>query len=507
MEENLERYALISVYDKSGIVPFAYGLTEQGYSLLATGGSAKLLRKEGLDVLEVSEFTEEPELFQGRLKTLSPKIFGGILYNRDQEEDRKEAINAQMPPIDIVVVNFYPFVEEAVQKNLSLEEAIEFIDIGGPSLLRAAAKNWKHTIPVCSPSDYKEILLAIETNSLTDTLRQKLAAKTFRTVLEYDEAISSYFDQHLLVSDAPKKISLSYGENPGQEAFLLQTKNKEEPITHLYGKELSYNNILDLDSGIQLIKDFGEEPACAILKHTNPCGLAWGEKKLCELFEQAFSSDPVSAFGGIIITNREVDALTAKKVNESFFEGILAPSFSSEALDILKTKKNRRLLTINFEKVALLSQSKSTVLGTLHQSKYPELVKPSFWEHKAGPKLSNEDEAQLHKALLAVKHLKSNAIALTKENKAIGLAAGHVSRVDACAHAILKAKSFDHSLEGSFIASDAFFPFRDCVDMAAESRVKAICQPGGSIRDDESIEACNELGVSLYFCGQRYFKH
>jgi phosphoribosylaminoimidazolecarboxamide formyltransferase/IMP cyclohydrolase len=228
---------------------------------------------------------------------------------------------------------------------------------------------------------------------------------------------------------------------------------------------------------------------------------------LYELFEQAFSSDPVSAFGGIIITNREVDALTAQRLNEAFFEGILAPSFSPEALEILKTKKNRRLLTINFEKVDLLSQSKSTVFGTLHQSKYPELVKPSLWEHKAGPKLSNEDEAQLHKALLAVKHLKSNAIAVTKENKAIGLAAGHVSRVDACAHAISKAKSFDHSLEGAFMASDAFFPFRDCVDMAAESRVKAICQPGGSIRDDESIKACNELGVSLYFCGQRYFKH
>lgn len=507
MEENSERYALISVYDKSGLVPFAYGLTQQGYSLLATGGSAKLLRKEGLEVLEVSEFTEEPELFQGRLKTLSPKIFGGILYNRDQEEDRREATNAQMPPIDIVVVNFYPFVEEAVQKKLSLEEAIEFIDIGGPSLLRAAAKNWKHAIPVCSPSDYNEVLLSIETNSLTNALRQKLAAKTFRTVLEYDNAISSYFDQAILDHNKPKKVSLSYGENPGQEAFLLQTKDKEEPITHLYGKELSYNNILDLDSGIQLIKDFGHEPACAILKHTNPCGLAWGEKDLLKLFEEAFLSDPISAFGGILITNREIDSLTAKKINEVFFEGILAPSFSSDALEILKTKKNRRLLTIDFKKIHLLNQSKSTVLGTLHQSKYPDLVDRSLWEHKAGPKLSTEDETQLHKALLAVKHLKSNGIALTKDSKTIGLAAGHVSRIDACAHAILKAKSLDHSLEGAFMASDAFFPFRDCVDMAAKSGIKAICQPGGSIRDDESIAACNELGVSLYFCGQRYFKH
>lgn len=505
-EETPERYALISVYDKSGLVPFAYGLMEQGYRLLATGGSAKLLKKEGLEVLEVSEFTEEPELFAGRLKTLSPKIFGGILFNRDKLEDVEDSRDHLMPPIDLVVVNFYPFVEEAVKKELPLEEAIEFVDIGGPSLLRAAAKNWKHSIPVSSPEDYNEILGALQTKNLTDSLRKKMSAKTFKVVLDYDEAIHSYFERQLQ-KEGGEKVSLRYGENPGQEAFLLQNKEVKESLQHLHGKDLSYNNILDLDSGIQLIKDFGERGVCAILKHTNPCGLSWGEEELFSLFEKALSSDPTSAFGGIVVTNKEVDAKAASKMNETFFEAILAPSFSSEALEILKAKKNRRLLTVNFEKISVGDQSKSTVLGTLHQEAYPALVKPSEWEHKAGPKLSEEEEKELHEALLAVKHLKSNGIAVTRDRKAIGLASGHVSRVDACAHALNKAKSFEHSLEGAFLASDAFFPFKDCVEMAAHEGIKAICEPGGSVRDGESIEACEKLGVSLYFCGQRYFKH
>lgn len=502
-----QRCALISVFDKSGLVPFAYSLKELGYKLLATGGSAKILKSEGLEVTEVSDFTKEPELFSGRLKTLSPKIFGGILFNREKEEDCVQSKNHHMPPIDLVVVNFYPFEEEAVKKNLGLEEAIEFVDIGGPSLLRASAKNWKHTVPVSSPSDYKTLITALETSTLTDSLRKEFSAKTFKVVLDYDRMISSYFDKKLFPTSSGK-LFLRYGENPNQEAYLLKNKNLEETgFKHLHGKELSYNNILDLDSGVQLLKDFGETPALAILKHTNPCGLAWGDEKVPVLFERALSSDPVSAFGGVILSNREIDFETASLLNETFFECVLAPSFSDEALALLKKKKNRRLLTLDLEATCLNEQTKSTVFGTLHQAPYPSLISTDLWEHKAGPKLNEKELKELHGSLCAVKHLKSNAISFVKEGKAIGLAPGHVSRVDACSHAILKAKAFGHELKGSFMASDAFFPFKDCVELAAKEGVKAICQPGGSVRDGESIEACEKLGVSLYFCHQRYFKH
>ena len=502
-------YALISVFDKTGLVPFASSLKELGYNLLATGGSAKKIEEAGIDVLEVSDFTKEPELFSGRLKTLSPKIFGGILFNRDKEEDQSQSLEHSMPPIDLVVVNFYPFKEEAVNKNLSLDKAIEFVDIGGPSLLRAGAKNWKHTVSLSSPSDYSLYVDAIKKNELTGTLRKTFAAKAFKTVTKYDELISTYFS-NCIDEPTEEKMPLRYGENPNQEAFLLKEtspKSLDKSFTLLHGKELSYNNILDLDSGVQIVKDFRDKPVCAILKHTNPCGLAWGDQGLDQIFSEALSTDPVSAFGGIVLTNCEIDAKTALLMNETFFEAILAPKFSLEALDILKSKKNRRLLNIDFDKVSFGNQVKSTVFGALHQGAYPELVCPRSWEHKAGPALSKEDLGDLCYSLCSVKHLKSNAISFVKGGKALGLASGHVSRVDACSHAITKAKSFGHDLIGSFMASDAFFPFKDCVELAIKEGVKGICEPGGSIRDEESIEACEKHGISLYFCHQRYFKH
>ena len=496
-------HALISVYDKTGLVPFGEELQKLGYKLLATGGSCKMLREAGLDVLEVSEFTKEPELFAGRVKTLNPKVFGGILYNRSKEEDIHDSLEHQMPPIDIVAVNFYPFKKEAVEKNLSLEKAIEFVDIGGPSLLRASAKNWKHTVPVSSPADYSKLVSLLKEEALSDEERKGFAARTFKAVLDYDDMISSYFDRQNEVQS--EKVSLRYGENPGQEAYL--EKKSDVKVQHLHGKELSYNNILDLDSGVQLLRDFGTEPVCAILKHTNPCGLAWGEENVASLFERAFSSDPVSSFGGIILCNRKIDEAAAVKMNESFFECILAPSFSKEAFEILTKKKNRRLITLDLNEVKDELQVKSTVFGKLYQSPYPALTSSETWEHKAGPKLTEKELKEMFYALCSVKHLKSNAISFVKGGKAVGQAGGHVSRVDACSNAIVKAKSFKHELEGSFMASDAFFPFKDCVELAAAEGVKGICQPGGSVRDEESIAACEEKDISLYFCHQRYFKH
>lgn len=512
MEALDPKFALISVYDKSQLVSFARDLLGLNYKLLATGGSARKLQAEGLEVTEVSDFTKEPELFEGRLKTLSPKVFGGILFNREKEQDCFQSKEHKMPPIDLVVVNFYPFKEQAQDKGLELEEAIEFVDIGGPSLLRASAKNWKHTVPVSSPSDYSLLVDALRSQDLTDHMRQRFAAKAFKTVLEYDQMISSYFEQKTSCEPVTEgnstRLSLRYGENPGQNAYLEPFDGEQgKNFNHLHGKELSYNNILDVDSGVLLVKDFSDTPVCAILKHTNPCGLAWGERSLKDLFKEALSSDPVSAFGGIIVTNQEVDLETAHLMNESFFECVVAPGFSSEALKLLKTKKNRRLVTLDSHQLDLKDQVKSTVLGTLCQSPYPQLKDKTLWEHKAGPVLGEADLSQLSKALCAVKHLKSNAIAFVKDQKAIGLASGHVSRVDACSHAISKAKGFKHDLTGSFMASDAFFPFKDCVDLGASEGVKAIIQPGGSVRDEESIEACSKHGISLYFCQQRYFKH
>lgn len=505
MSSSSSPYALISVFDKTALVPFATKLKGLGYKLLATGGSCRVLLEAGLPVTEVSDFTKEPELFSGRLKTLSPKIFGGILFNREKEEDCSQSLEHNMPPIDLIVVNFYPFETEAVQKGLDLEKAIEFVDIGGPSLLRAGAKNWKHTVSLSSPEDYDLFAEAKEKGELTENLRQSFAAKTFQRVTAYDQAISDYFSEKLSL-ESSEKTSLRYGENPGQKAFLEKTSDSLE-FKQLHGKELSYNNILDLDSGLQLLKDFASTPALAILKHTNPCGLSWGKKSVTELFQSALSSDPISAFGGIVLCNQEVDEACARKMNETFFECVLAPSFSKEAFDILKVKKNRRLLTVDVSDLTLREQVKSTVFGNLHQEAYPGLTPTATWEHKAGPTLTEAELKELHSGLCLVKHLKSNAIAFVKEGKALGVAPGHVSRVDACSHAIAKAHSFEHSLKDSYMTSDAFFPFKDCVELAAKEGVKAICQPGGSVRDAESIEACEKHGVSLYLCHQRYFKH
>ena len=495
--------ALISVYNKEGLEEIVKRLNNFGIKIYSTGGTETFINSLDINVEKIEDLTTYPSILGGRVKTLHPKVFGGILFNRNKEEDIHDSIEHQMPPIDIVAVNFYPFKEEAVQKNLSLEKAIEFVDIGGPSLLRASAKNWKHTVPVSSPSDYTKLISLLQEEALSDEDRKAFAAKTFKAVLEYDDMISSYFDR--ASEEQSEKLSLRYGENPGQTACL--EKKFSAHLQHLHGKELSYNNILDLDSGVQILKDFGKEPVCAILKHTNPCGLAWGDENVASLFEKAFSSDPVSSFGGVILCNREIDEAAALKINESFFECILAPSFSKEAFEILIKKKNRRLLALDLAQVKNQVQVRSTIFGNLYQSPYPALTDPKSWEHKAGPKLSSEELKEMFYALCSVKHLKSNAISFVKNGKAIGQAGGHVSRVDACSHAIVKAKSFKHNLEESFMASDAFFPFKDCVDLAAAEGVKGICQPGGSVRDEESIAACEEKGISLYFCHQRYFKH
>ena len=505
MAELKTKHALLSVYDKTDVVWLGNQLQELGYKILATGGTAKILQQNGIELKEISSFTKEPEMFAGRVKTLHPKVFGGILYNRDKAEDCDDSREHSIPPIDVVVVNFYPFESEALQKKLPLEKAIEFVDIGGPSMLRAAAKNWKHSIPVASPEDYKTLVAALKEGQVSDALRQDFAAKTFKYVLDYDRMISDYFAQNKK-EFAVEKQQLRYGENPGQEATLTRTTDSVQ-FKSLHGKELSYNNILDLDSGLSLIKDFGQQPAFVILKHTNPCGAAWGSEPAAQLFLRAQASDPLSAFGGIVVSNQTIDLDTAKALNESFFECVVAPAFTEDAMPLLQSKKNRRLIQVDFATLKDKDMIRSTHLGVLQQVAYPELVPTTEWVHKAGPTLNDEEQSELSAALRIGKHIKSNGIAFSQKGQSVGVACGHVSRVDALKHAIGKAIEFGHSLEGAYLASDAFFPFRDCVDLAAKHNIKAIIQPGGSIRDTESIEACEEHGISLYFCGTRYFKH
>ena len=523
--------ALLSVSDKTGIVEFAAALHEAGVELLSTGGTAKLLADKGLPVIEVSNYTGHPEIMDGRVKTLHPKIHGGILARRGTDE----AVMAEnnIGPIDLVAVNLYPFAATVAKENCTLEDAIENIDIGGPTMVRAAAKNHKDVTIVVNAADYPLVLSEMQGNegSLTYNTRFDLAIKAFEHTAEYDGMIANYFGARLDSTDCAddcehehsefprtyniqvsKKQDLRYGENSHQSAAFYVENNIQEAsvatATQLNGKELSFNNIADTDAALECVKEF-DEPACVIVKHANPCGVALGENIL-EAYDRAFKTDPTSAFGGIIAFNRELDATTAQAIiDRQFVEVIIAPSVSQAATDIVATKKNVRLLVCgdwagqltegyDFKRVngGLLIQERDFGMVDMEDLKVVSKVQPT--------------EAQLRDLMFCwkvAKYVKSNAIVYCKDSMTIGVGAGQMSRVYSAKIAGIKAADEDLEVAGSVMASDAFFPFRDGIDAAAAAGIKAVIQPGGSMRDDEVIAAADEHGIAMVFTGMRHFRH
>jgi phosphoribosylaminoimidazolecarboxamide formyltransferase / IMP cyclohydrolase len=486
-------YALISVSDKTDLKNLATNLLKSGYQILATGGTAKQLEQNNISYIKVSDFTKEPEILSGRVKTLHPKIFSGILFDRNNQEHCKQVEQS----IDIVVVNFYPFYENCIKQKKEINEAIEFIDIGGPSLLRAAAKNHQHCTILFDPKDY-----SLVQNKIDQNIRQELAAKAFNYVLEYDQQISSYFNKK-----NEQITKLKYGENPHQQASLTANKNSKE-FELISGSELSYNNICDLDGGYNLIKDLSPTPALCIVKHSNPCGTAQGNLSTTDLYDKALAADPISAFGGIVVTNQKINEQVAEKLSKHFFECIAAPSFEEDSLKILQKKKKLRLVKIfSFASNNKSMEIKSTFAGVLSQTPPAPLVPETEWQQVTTTKPNSKDLAELRFSMNVCKHLKSNAIAITKDGQTLGLGVGQMSRIDSTKIALQKALELGHNIAGAYVASDAFFPFSDCVELLAEHKIKSIIQPGGSIRDQESIDACNKNQISMVFCQQRFFRH
>ena len=500
--------ALISVYHKDGLEEILQLLNSLNIKLISTGGTQDFIQSLGYECESVEDVTGYPSILGGRVKTLHPKVFGGILYRRDEEQDRKTIKSYDIPSIDLVIVDLYPF-EETVADNASEDEIIEKIDIGGISLIRGAAKNYKDVIIVASRQQYKPLLdLLKEKNGVSDLDdRRWFAKEAFAVSSGYDSAIFNYFDKgenSVLRVSANDAKTLRYGENPHQKGIFYG--NFDEVFEQLHGKEISYNNLLDIDAAVSLIADFNET-ALAILKHNNACGMAC-RPTVKEAWEAALAADPVSAFGGIVVTNRTVDAEAAKAISEIFFEVIIAPDYTADALDILFQKKNRIILK---QKTGASTtnnmQIRSVLNGVLAQDK-----DTGVQTHKdltvATTKLPTEKETEdLLFANILVKHTKSNAIVLAKNKQLIASGTGQTSRVDALNQAIEKAGTFGFDLHGAVMASDAFFPFPDCVEIAHKAGITAVIQPGGSIKDAESVAYCNANGLAMVTTGIRHFKH
>jgi len=505
----LKKLALLSVSDKSNITNLASRLSKLGYNIIATGNTAKVIEESGTEVTKIESFASFPEVFDGRVKTLQPKVFGGILMRRDNESDIKEAIENNVQPIDIVCVNLYPFPQVVKRTDIDLQTKIENIDIGGPSLIRAAAKNFQYVSVLTNPEQYEDFLKELEAGEVKSQTREKLAYEAFAHTSYYDTLIANFFESEFnqpkkdLRINVPLKSELRYGENPHQKAFVYG--DFEEYFETLHGKELSFNNIVDITAASELVNDF-EETACTIIKHTNPCGAALDDDILTA-YEKALSCDPVSAFGGIVAFNRKVDLKTAEKMNEIFLEIIVAPDYDDDALEVLKKKKNRRLLKSIKPLDRSTPQVRSLVGGYLMQDQ--DTSKLSEENLKiVTEKAYNEDELNnLKFAWIVCKHTKSNAIVYVKDLKAVGVGAGQMSRIDSAKLAAEKAKEFGHDLKGSVAASDAFFPFPDGVEIIADKGATAIVQPGGSVRDEEVIKAANSKNITMMFTGIRNFKH
>ena len=512
----MPKRALLSVSDKTGLVDFAKTLTAAGYELISTGGTSKALRDAGLTVADISDVTGFPEMLDGRVKTLHPKVHGGLLFLRDNEEHRKQAQAHGIEPIDLVVVNLYPFEQTISKPDVTLEHAIENIDIGGPSMLRSAAKNYRSVTVITDPADYA--VVAGEISSQGDTTlatRERLAAKVYRTTGYYDSLIANYLGARLPEPEVfPETFAvpmrraqaLRYGENPHQVAALYGGFARH--FQQLHGKELSYNNLIDISAAVRLIREFTEVPTVAILKHTNPCGLGNGAT-LAEAWDKAYATDRQAPFGGIIVVNRPLDLAVAQLIAEIFSEVIIAPAFQEDALALLSKKKNLRLM-INSETSAPAPGFEiRTAVGDsfLIQRGDADTVSTADWKVVTKrPPTDAEREALLF-GWRVVKHVKSNAIVYAAHDRTLGIGAGQMSRIDSSRIAIWKASEAKLELKGSVIASDAFFPFPDGLIAAAEAGATAAIQPGGSVNDPKVIAAADERGVAMIFTGQRHFRH
>ena len=499
--QSLKR-AILSVSDKTGIADLARALSAHGVEILSTGGTAKHLTDSGIEVTPIATWSGAPEILGGRVKTLTPKVFGAILHDRANVDHIADVTRLDIPAIDLVVVNLYPFEQTIAKDGVTLAEAIEQIDIGGPSMLRAAAKNHRFVLPLCDPSLYDEFLRELESGAVSDAFRLRCALAVFEKTSSYDAAIAAYLRRQAGADDAHLQLRLEkfqdlrYGENPHQTAGFYVPAG-ERPFEQLQGKELSYNNLLDLDSAIKLANAF-REPAIAIIKHTNPCGTARRDT-LAAALQAAIEADPVSAFGGIIGANRTFDGECARIVGDMFLEVIAAPDFDDEAKTLLSKKKNLRLV----KSVArtLGNEMRSAAGGLLVQSL--DVVAPrEQWKVVTERQPTSEELDGLEFAWTVCAHVKSNAIVLTSQSQSLGIGAGQMSRVDAAKVAIMKSAQ-----KAPFAASDAFFPFRDGLDVLADAGVTAVIQPGGSVRDAEVIAAANERGMTMVFTGERHFRH
>ncbi len=499
--------ALVSVFSKDGLAPIVKKLDELGITIYSTGGTEKFIKEQGINVIPVEDVTSYPSILGGRVKTLHPKVFGGILNRQNNESDVAELQEYEIPQIDIVIVDLYPF-EKTVASGASEQDIIEKIDIGGISLIRAAAKNFADVLCVSSVNDYAEFLnLLNEKNGQTSAEdRKRFAAKAFNVSSHYDTAIFNYFNAEEVVYKASitEGKKLRYGENPHQEGYFFG--EFDAMFDKLHGKELSYNNLLDVDAAVNLMGEFAnDDPTFAILKHNNACGIAT-RSTIHDAYVAALAGDPVSAFGGILIANTQIDKPTAEEIHKLFCEVVIAPSFSDDALEVLKGKKNRILL-IQKEVALPKTQVRTCLNGVLVQDKDLKTDAVSELEHKTNNKPSENELEDLIFASKICKHTKSNTIVLAKNKQLCASGTGQTSRVDALRQAIEKANSFKFDLKGAVMASDAFFPFPDCVEIADNAGITSVIQPGGSIKDQLSIDYCNDNGVSMVFTGTRHFKH
>ena len=511
----MKKRALISVSDKTGVVEFARSLVEQGFEVISTGGTKKALQENGVPVIGVNDVTGFPEILDGRVKTLNPLIHGGLLGKFDDPSHIEQMNAHNIDPIQIVCVNLYPFQQTIEKPNVTVEDAIENIDIGGPTMLRSAAKNHAYVAVVVDPADYEQVISDLkEVNEVKFETKRQLAAKVFRHTAAYDSIIANYMTD-LVGLETPEKLTvtyelkqpLRYGENPHQKAAFyskpLGSKFSVAYASQLHGKELSYNNIHDADAALQMVKEFSEPTAVAV-KHMNPCGIGSGSD-IFAAFEKAFEADPVSIFGGIIALNREVDKKLAEKLYEIFLEIIIAPSFTEEALAVLTSKKNLRLLTIPFDQQGTSEMTLTSVEGgllTQEQDRYT--LDEATITVPTDRKPTDEEWEALKFGWKVVKHVKSNAIVVNNHQMTLGIGAGQMNRVGSAKIALEQA---GEKAKGAALASDAFFPMDDTVEAAAKAGITAIIQPGGSIKDADSIKKANEYGIAMVFTAVRHFKH
>jgi phosphoribosylaminoimidazolecarboxamide formyltransferase/IMP cyclohydrolase len=503
--------ALLSVYDKTGITELAAELVHLGVEIISTGGTSRALQTAGIPHKQVEEITNFPEIMDGRVKTLHPHVHGGILARRDVPADADKLAELGINTIDMIVVNLYPFARTAADPKAALSDVLEMIDIGGPSMLRAAAKNFRWVLPVCQPSDYQEVVTAIGEDKIDDTFRRKLAAAAFHHTTEYDRAVAAYLSggesqdfPENLVLHFHRHQTLRYGENPHQKAGFYLPARKQVNFEQLWGKELSFNNFLDLEAAAGLAAEF-DEPCVALLKHTVPCGVAVADD-LIEAYKNAFATDTASPFGGIVGLNQPLTAALAEELKSVFYEVIVAPDFEEEALEILRRKKNLRLIRFRDPEIKI-DDLRTAFGGLLIQERDRISPRSESWRVVSERVPTLAEWKALEFAWKVTRWAKSNAIVFTNSDRTLGIGLGQTSRVDSVELAVARANKYGVPLRNAVVGSDAFFPFADGAEAAIKAGATAIIEPGGSVRDEEVIEACNKQGVALVFTGERHFRH